>query len=309
MSDEFVSDTSIETTEVASDDAGNQDVEVENTDSEKTVSDVDNMDEKEFAEFEEKAFNKESDSDDDSDGDVATEPTTEELDELYKSQMASPDAKLDKPIVIKVAGKVYKVDSVAELKNLAELGTSSTQKFQAIAKHRRTLDYMEDNDIRQEDLDQLVQSRGEAPVLRDANVNATEDVAQSILDSDIADEFTRLASELPDDVKQMMSTNPNMMSGFAHDVRSGVAGAIASSVARYMNVNGMNHMQAYSRARDEFVSQNQGSQKPQQQQKPSPQQMLKNQPKPRGSVKAPSLSREDIDKMSEEDFNRFYETV
>ncbi len=174
---------------------------------------------------------------------------------------------------------------------------------------------MEDNDIRQEDLDLLVQSRGEAPIVRDANVNATEDVAQSILDSDIADEFTRLASELPDDVKQMMSTNPNMMSGFAHDVRTGLAGAIAPVVSRYMNVNGMTHMQAYGRARSEFFSKNQQQEQPQKQ-KQQPQNTIANkrdtlqsQPKPGASVSKGGMSEADMDKMSDAEFEKYWETV
>ncbi len=298
--------TSTEPTETA--DAAGDSTEVVDT----TSADVDDMSVEEFAEFEEKAFDKGSDSDEDSDETVATESTTEELDELYKSQMTDTDAKLDKPIVIKVAGKVYKVDSVAELKNLAELGTNATKKYQSIAKHRNTLDYMEDNGISQEDLDYLVQSRGVAPVVRDESVNAVEDIANEILNGSGADAFKEIAAQLPDDVKQAMSNNPQMLAGFNYDVQQGIAGSIMPAVNRYMNVNGMSHQQAYMRARNEHLSQNQSNNNNGDvviEQVTTPKQMLKNQPKPRGNVKSPSLSREDVDKMSKEEFARFYEDV
>ena len=296
-------------------DAADDILEVENNSNEETTSaDVDAMDESEFADFEEKSFEDESPADDADEAEEPVELTDEDLEAKYKAQMSDVDAKINKPITIKVNGKIYDVDSVAELKNLAELGVNSTQRFQAIAQHRKTLDYMEDNDIRQEDLDLLVQSRGEAPIVRDASVNATEDVAQSILDSDIADEFTRLASELPDDVKQMMSTNPNMMSGFAHDVRTGLAGAIAPVVSRYMNVNGMTHMQAYGRARSEFASKNQQQEQPQQQ-KQQPQNTIANkrdtlqsQPKPGASVSKGGMSEADMDKMSDAEFEKYWDS-
>ncbi len=281
---------------------------------ETTSDDVSEMSEAEFAEFEEKSFKDESSGDD---ADEPAEPkdlTYDELETAYKTQMGNQDAKLANPIVIKLNGKHFQVDNINELKNLAELGSNSTQRFQAIAQHRKTLDFMEDNGISREDLDFLVQSRGQAPVTRNETADAVENIASEILNGPGADAFAEVASQLPDDVREVMSKNPKMLSGFNHDVQSGLAAQIMELVPRMMSVNQMSFMQAYQAAGDQVTAKGGNRKAPKQQQQQidpvaDKRNTLMSQPTPSAKVSSNGLSREDIDKMSDADFEKYYATV
>jgi len=249
-------------------------------------------------------------SEDEPDGDTDKKTPDEDLESLYSAQMADADAKLDKPLVIKVKGRIYKVDSVNELKNLAELGTNGVQKFQAIAEHRKTLDFMSDNGITMEHLQSLITDSGNEPVMRDESVSAAEDVATEIMNSPNAQSFIEVANMLPNDVKQEMASNPQMMRGFNDDVASGLAQKIMPMVDRYMNVGGMSFMQAYVRAGNEAMSSGSIKQQPQQQNNVADEKMktLNSQPVSKSNV-SNALSTEDIDKMSDAEFERYYQEM
>ena len=291
---------------------------VTKSDSDDDAASIDDMDDAEFAEFEEKAFEKPTQSTESEDKPKVTESSPEDLDARYKAQMDDKDAKLDKPIVIKLKGKVYEIDSVNELKSLAELGSNATRKYQEIAEHRRTIDFMQDNDLTVDDLQGMFgQTTGQEPMMRteeDALERSANDIAAEILNGSNAEAFQQMAALLPDGVKTEMSRNPEMLSAFNNDVESGLAQAIMPQVERMMAVKGIPFMQAYVEVGSEYVSkQSQPSQLVPEVVEPKPdakKQMLKAQPKPKATVsKTGALSSADIDKMTDEEFEKFYETV
>ncbi len=309
MSDEFETTEPVEAVEITE-----TPTEVETSDS------VDDMTDEEFVEFEKEAF-KSTGSDDDEDDEESktktevTESSPEELETRYKAQMDDKDAKLDQPVVVKVNGKIYEIDSVNELKNLAELGTSATSKYQAIAGHRKTIDFMQDNNLTVDDLQHLLGDRGVQPVMRTDADNAAmqvEDIATEILNGPNADNFTAAAEMLPQGVRDQMMTNPQMLKGFSEDVASGMAARVMPGVERLINVNGMDFMSAYAQEVQRLYG-NQTQQKAPTETSPEPKQtpksMLQHQPTQRAKSKSPSLSRDDINAMSEADFEKFYASV
>ena len=60
-----------------------------------------------------------------------------DLDELYKAQMNDTDATLDKPLLIKINGKVTEINNINDMKDLMERGLGATKSFQQIAKHKK----------------------------------------------------------------------------------------------------------------------------------------------------------------------------
>jgi len=278
---------------------------VENIDTEDEVNDIDKLTDEEF----DKKFDDLESDDSEDDKDVSKENVPDkDLEALYAAQMNDADAKLDNPIIIKVKGKTYEVDSINELKNLAELGTSSTQKFQAIAEHRKTIDFMTDNGITKDDLDMIINHRGVEPVIRNDDSVAAEDVANEILNSPGAETFQEVAGMLPDDVKQEMASNAQMMAGFNHDVQSGLAQQIMPMAERFMNINGLSFMEAYVKAGDMIMK---SGEQPQQQVKQTTniadekRKVLNSQPKTR-QTNTSGLSKADIDKMSDEAFDKYF---
>ncbi len=171
---------------------------------------------------------------------------------------------------------------------------------------------MQDNDISQDDLDYLVQSRGGAAIVRDESVNAVEDIASNILSGPGAEAFQTVAAQLPADVKEVMSQNPQMLAGFNHDVQSGLAQKIMPLVSRFMNVNQMTFMQAYQAAGDQVTANNAQASEPTvviDNVADERKRTLQSQPKPRANVSAGGMSRDDMDKMSDSDFDKYWETV
>ncbi len=179
------------------------------------------------------------------------------LDDLYSAQIASEDSKLEKPILIKVNGAVIEVDNINDLKNMAEKSVGSTQKFQAIAQHKKTLQFMEDNNISEQDLNQLITDRGLQPVQSDneggsQNMEQVETIANEILNSDYAEAFQDGLKIVPEDIRETMSSNPQLLSDLAGDYQSGLAQKIMPTVNKYMNVNGLSFFEAYAKAGQEL---------------------------------------------------------
>ncbi len=171
-----------------------------------------------------------------------------DLDSLYKQQMSSEDAKLDKPILVKVKGKVLEIDSVNDLKDLAERGLGATQSFQQIAQHRKTLRFMEDNGLSMEDLNYLVQSKGQTPIESNPIVDEVGTIANEILHSDYADDFKEGLNIIPENVRNVMSQDPALLKDLAGDYASGIAQKIMPEAERLMMVKGMDFFSAYAAA-------------------------------------------------------------
>jgi len=264
--------------------------EIETVD-EATAESVDNMSESELDEL----FETPSESDENS---QPEEPETVDVESLYTAQMEDPDLKLDKPIYIKVNGKVIEVDSVNDLKNMAELGTGAQQKFKTISAHKDTLQFMEDNGISREDLDALVVARGQEPVTVDTAAREVEEVATQILQSPIADDFKAGVAALPAEVKTQIGSDANLMSGLAIDFQSGLAQTILPHVHKEMVTKGMDFVEAYVSVGKRLEASKSTTEK----QKT----MLK--AKPSASAKVDNHTV-DVWEMDDAEFDKYFETV
>ena len=171
-----------------------------------------------------------------------------DLDALYQSQMDDKDSTLDKPMLIKINGKVHKVDNVSELKDLAERGLNFTQKSQKLSEHRKTIEFLSDNGISQDDLDSLIHNRGEEPVVTDDAERESNDIATEILSSDYAEAFKETVQTLPENIRSTMAKDPRLLKAFSIDVESGLAQKIMPQVERLMSVNAMSFRDAYVQA-------------------------------------------------------------
>ncbi len=223
----------------------------------------------------------------------ATEPT---LDDLYKTQMEEPDAKLDKPIFLKYNGSVHRVDTVKELKNLSEQGISFTAKQQDMSEQRKLLERLEANGYDSEALMSLAEShKGEQLTEVDYTQQEVDSVATEIMGSSYKDEFTQLAAKLPKDVAMDMQRNPNMLKGFAQDVESGFAGHIMQDTVRNMQINGMDFKQAYTVAGKTYMDKTQATD--------DKRQTLSSQPTK--SIETPVTTEVDPWKLSKAEFDKF----
>ena len=182
----------------------------------------------------------------------------------YKEQRESGDSKLDKPILIKVKGKVMEIDNLQDIADLAERGTSATQKFQEMAEQRKMLDGITSEDIqllrqaRDGDVDamnQLVNKQNVSPeeVQKQDAVYQSEQLATEIISSDYAEQFKEAISLFPESERYNVATNPRFMQGLKNDFDSGTAQKLMPSVQRYMTVNGMEFLEAYARAGKEVL--------------------------------------------------------
>jgi len=174
--------------------------------------------------------------------------------ELYKAQNDAADGKLDKPIYIKFKGKVIDVESIAELKDLAERGLGANKKYLDMAEDRKTIQFMYENNIDMETLNSVIASRGEKPVESDAsNINPEVlSIATEIEASSYAGEFTELVSKLPQVFHEQMRVEPGLLKGLSLDVENGILtqGAI-DKMDRLIAINGMDPIEAYLTATDE----------------------------------------------------------
>ena len=83
-------------------------------------------------------------------------------------------------------------------------------------------------------------------------------------------------------------------------------------VSRFMNVNQMTFMQAYQAAGDQVTANNAQASEPTvviDNVADERKRTLQSQPKPRANVSAGGMSRDDMDKMSDSDFDKYWETV
>ena len=262
-----------------------------------------------------KADNPESDNNNNNNAD--------DLNARYKLQADDADAKLDKPILLKVNGKVFEVDSVNDLKNLAQLGTNSTKKHQQLAENKRELDFMADNNLTIDDLHSLVQNAtGQTPVTRTAEMNdmhSVESIATEIENGPNADAFREVASMLPSNIKTQMRSNPGMMKGFSEDVNSGLAQRVMPGVEKLMILKQMDFMTAYASEVQRLHKAPSGTNRPGTN-KSVPESlpatkndakanMLNSQPSQRAQSSKSEFTREDIDNMSSAELTKYLDEI
>ena len=214
--------------------------------------------------------------DNNNDGGQPSEPQADEVsqsvdnvndvdwDSLYKEQLDAKDAKLDKPILLKVKGKILEIDSLQDIRDLAERGTAATQKFQAMAEQRKFIQKLESAGVSEDDIDLLRRARmgdqaaaqqlltkeaGPEPVAD--NIIASEQIAQEVLSADYADKFKDTLSLIPEGVRERYAYDPQFMAGLKHDFDAGVAQKVMPLVEKYVMVKGMDFIEAYAKAGQE----------------------------------------------------------
>jgi hypothetical protein len=185
-------------------------------------------------------------------------------DSLYKEQLNASDAKLDKPILLKVKGKILEIDNLQDIRDLAERGTAATAKFQEMAEQRKFIQKLESAGISEEDIDllrrarmgdteatqQLLAKEAGAEPMPD-NVIEAEQVAQEILTSDHADAVKDTLSLIPEGQREQYAYNPQFMRGLKADYDAGIAQKIMPTVEKYVMVKGMPFIEAYAKAGQE----------------------------------------------------------
>ena len=215
------------------------------------------------------------------------EPKEPTDDDLYSKQISDPDATLEKAVVLKHDGQVYKIDKINELRDLAEKGFNATKKFQKLAADRKALE-------------QQLQDLGQVPDVEPAeneDVTAVNDVAQRILDADYATTFQSDVSKLPQSVRTELGSNAELLRGLSVDYESGIAQKIMPHVSKLMNVNGMDFVDAYMKAGNEIMAT--------QQQTDDKRKTLTSQPKASMAPEAVA----DIDNMDDAAFERYFSSL
>ncbi len=258
---------------------------VESVDTEVNV--IDEMDDAEFAEHFDKLGDESKESDTTDVDEQSDEP--KDLETTYRENLGT-EAKLDKPIVVKVNGEIYEIDSLDEIRNMIERGTSVTSKFQKLSEDRKALEAQ---------LEEL----GQIPNVEESNDVADEidDIANGILASEYADTFTAQVSTLSNEVKQMLSEDPQLLRELSIDYKSGLGSKIMPQVSRLMVVGNLSFRDAYVKAGKSILD----SEGRQEQAKPKTE-MLKAQPKKTNSRVSNELGAKAIDAMSKSEFDKYF---
>ncbi len=197
----------------------------------------------------------------DMDGDAPTEDAPEaakevvdepiDLDGLYSAQMEDKNSKLDKPVLMKLNGKVVEIDNINDMKDLMERGLGATKKYQEMSEDRKVIEFMNNNGISMETLNQLIKSDGSVPI--ESNQNSQQDmqvqvVVDKISNSAYVDDFKNGVAFLPDNVKGFISDSPELLDGLAGDFESGLAQKVLPIVEKTMAIKGLEFIDAYTQA-------------------------------------------------------------
>ncbi len=254
--------------------------------SEITENEIDDLSEEEFAKHYEE---------------MGTEPSEETQDEEVKPEDDEPidlavtyknnlgtEAKLDNPVLIKVDGELMEIDSLDEIRNMMERGVGVTKRFQKLSEDRKALE-------------EQIKELGQVPNVPedDPKADEIESISNDILQSEYAKVFTTQIRTLPDDVKQSLATNPEMLKGLAIDYASGLGENIMPQVHRFMSLNGMSFEDAYMKAGKAYQSNTQTQDKPKVE-------MLKAEPKKTNSRVSNELGSKGIDNMSTAEFDKYF---
>jgi len=208
------------------------------------------------------------------------------LNDMYSKQLSNIDAKLDSPVLIKIDGEVMELNSINELRDMAERGTKVTQKFQKLAEDRKALEAQ-------------LQALGETPDVSDDSSSEIDTIANGILQSSYVDSFKTDVSNLPSEVRETLSTDPQILKGLSMDYESGLAQQIMPKVKREMTVKGLDFIQAYVSVGRSIQSQKENVQ--------SKKQMLTTEPKQnKYTTESKAI---DIDSMSDTEFDTYFSNI
>jgi hypothetical protein len=207
------------------------------------------------------------------DFDVTTQPTAEvnpqdkpaddevnkdvNLEDLYKQQLASQDAKLDKPILVKYKGKVVDIDDINELRDMAERSIAATVKLQEAAELRKQYE-----GITQEDIELLRRFKdGDTSVINELavdrapenQISEVDTIATEILSAPYAEQFKGFVDILNPADRKLLASNPRVLGGLKVDFENGTATKLMPLVERKMAINGMDFLTAYKEAGREVM--------------------------------------------------------
>ena len=169
------------------------------------------------------------------------------------------------PVPLKSKNLTIEAKSMDELIQLAQQGLNYTQKTQELAKHRPIVDYVSKHNITQEDLHLLADLKsGNADALKsiakqngvdmyaldvDGDYKPSEAnrmsipsevdlVAESIMqDTETATKIQSLNQHIPDDFRNKLASDANMLRLYANDVKSGMAERILPEAVKLKAIN------------------------------------------------------------------------
>ena len=251
---------------------------------EETVTSVDDLSDEQFEEHFDKIGNEDVKSEtDESEPSEKVELTDEDL---YKTQITDTDAKLDKTVILKHDGEIYKIDNLNELRNLAEKGFNATKKFTKLAEDRKALEAQ-------------LQALGQEPNIEavDESSDAVNDVAEQILESNYADTFKSDISTLPSEAREFIAGDAKVLQGLAMVYESGLAQKIVPRVKREMAIKNLSFIDAYMSVGKTIQSRQEDVQQKKQ--------ILSAEPKQTSYAS----SAVDVDKMSDKDFDAYFENL
>ncbi len=274
-----------------------------------TNDDVSDMDDEKFAEHYEKvgeADNGDTDDgsdDDDLDGDDDSKAEPD-LDGEYVKQMETADAKLSEPILIKVDGSVMKIDSINDLKNMAEKAAGAAKAFQAIAADTKTIGFLKDNNISQDDLLNIINSKGVQPIIKDAPSESQVEIDSlitSIEQSDYADAFVGSIESLPQDAIDDIGNDPAILKVLSNEFTNGYGQQIMPHVKQEMIVKGVNFVTAYENVGRRLIEQKKNVD--------TNKDVLNTISKTKGNGSKASVTSDSVMGMSGDDFDKYYASL
>ena len=215
------------------------------------------------------------------------EPNTTENKELENNKDAKT-SQVFTPVKLVSKGLEIDVTSMDELIQLANQGLNYTQKTQTLSEHRRTVEYMKQHNISNEDLHliadlksgnkevitALAKTYGVDPYELDmdkqytpnqsnkmAEYNPVDDVANEILqDVELSTNIKNLMTYVPDSFREKLASSADNLRGFAGDVKSGLAQKIIPEAVKLHALNpSMDFLDAYVHAGQRVLRASQNS--------------------------------------------------
>jgi len=255
----------------------------DNSDEEETIdeeeSEVDDDDDDEEEENNSEEQLDESEEEDNPDEDP------EETDDVDSAEESKDDAfdfsKIPDDVMLPEEIAVNGVKVKATLKELKEgfkKGMNYTQKMQELAPHRKSIEAMTENGITQDDINLLIEARkgnkeAIAKLVADSELDAlelepekakdykpnnyigeTEDFAmeevKTMINSDTEnyDRVKEVINTIPDDLYEVVSTDPNLLNALYTDVKNGTYDKVMPEVIkqRTLGNSGISTLQLYS---------------------------------------------------------------
>ncbi len=266
-------------------------VEVDETELvESTDAEVNKIDELSDEEFTEQFENDTLENPDEIVEEELGENEPKNLDDLYRDNLGT-DKKLDEPMVIKVDGHIYEIDSLDEIRNLMERGSSATRKFQKLSEDRKALE---------KQLEEL----GQTPEVKvDTVQEEVDSISDDILNSSYADVFTEQLRTMPDEVRQLLGTEPDILRELSIDYERGFGEKVMPEARRLMALKGIDFLPAYTEAGKALHNKQTKIT-----QAKSKTEMLEAQPKAQGKIDG-ELGTTAINSMTDSEFNAYFDSV